>query len=781
MGLYLKDKKVSPAIIQKENIVKLNPPIQVIDWDSDTLYTVPNPGIVLPSYKLETNINDELDTKICNTYGTQSTIGKYTFEFNQFVGGSVLKTDLSTLNSGVYNIKGKQIPIASTYTDSVGKFNSLEFNVLNEFGESNYSAPVRYERWNYTNNTTDIKLEGSTSGILNSHKYDEGLLYTYNKSINYDFNLNPSGKGVDYSNTVSYSIINCEKSVNSLICNGYYSGSSFAKISFTLNADTDIKVKYQITKSADSSCLILICPIDTDYTSFSYNSKLSNPAVSFGTTTDFEEKEFSFGTLSAGEHYYFIQFFCGSHYRRNDWNATITPVFEEISTGKYLPADITVVNDNNPNPEYEYDPYTGKFKISMTGNITMSAAASNNEVLTKFLITPSTWDVNTSILSWKPYTLLGIVYHIQTPDGKEYTTTETSFNLSGKLGEPSIEYKTVKLWVSYEGQLSGKTTLKLTYNPGYNTINNIVIDYSLGITNSIDYIFLETDDYYFAVYASRMYKIDKKTKDVNALDSSISVPNVAFNIYPYKDKYYAITVNPGSRYCYVYDKDFATFKNYYIGSPNGNCYNLNIFGTDYIVFQHWGSQKISFYSFLTNTYKEKLLPMANSYSYNFQRNFIFVKDDILYIICKNTENKVTILEINYTDIADSLTNTDDINVYNEHTSNIINNSSINCAPYIFDDLIIFDGGTFNIKTKEFSTDKYSFTAAFTGFVRSLGNNRYIEQTSKNNFLSYYLDKTKKEVKSDTISNYNISSNIYNGRIVCTESNKSQYNFKYFIP
>lgn len=376
MGLYLKDKKVSPAIIQKENIVKLIKPLQLIDWNNDVIYSAVADDIVLQRSNMEFNINNEVKQKSeIGILMSADKIGPFTYNTNYYKhDGPALRYELSSLPSGKYDIKSRHLAPTDFY--NLGSVNGNNFTNTNKYINSDYSDVLHYERCNYINNIINLGLDGIISGTLNNHKYDEGKLLDYNKSINYNFNLDPSNNGVSDTNK-TFVVFKTIKSEDSLICSGYYHGSSFAKISFTLDAETEIKVKYQITKSSSTTPTLLICPIDKNYTSFGYSSKLASPVVSFNTTTDFEEKEYSFGAVSAGEHFYFVQFYNYGGDYRNKWSASITPIFEKISIGKYLPADITVVNSNNPNPVYIYNNQTGEFKIPMTGNITMTAVGSD--------------------------------------------------------------------------------------------------------------------------------------------------------------------------------------------------------------------------------------------------------------------------------------------------------------------------------------------------------------------------------------------------------------------
>ena len=382
MGLYLGNKKVSPAIIEKTNRYKLGKPIIDIDWNSDKLRAQANPFLqgyaqYVDIYQNETKIDKYFYFRMSTTSNDMNP-----FRVNSLSYETDNDFDLSILSAGKYNFKCKsrvdfKEGINYSPLNNRNISHKFEYPDSNLIDDSDFSDSVYYERWNYTNNTTNLKIDGiPMSGSLNYTKYDEGKLLDYNKSIIYDFNLDPSGNGDSDINNF-FVVQKTIKSEDSLICPGYYYCNSFAKISFTLDTDTEVKVKYQITKSSSTTPTILICPIDKNYTSFSYSSKLSSPVVSFNTKTDFEEKEYSFGTLSAGEHFYFIEFYNYGNDFRNSWNATITPVFEKIPIGKYLPADITVENSNYPNPVYIYNNQTGEFKIPMTGNITMTAVGSD--------------------------------------------------------------------------------------------------------------------------------------------------------------------------------------------------------------------------------------------------------------------------------------------------------------------------------------------------------------------------------------------------------------------
>ena len=479
MAMYLGTQKITPALIEEKPYLKLGKPKVLLNYEKDTLQVVPNPYTFhLAPGLTELYINDVKDSTF--QIGNSIIIDSDRLPPSCRLQQTQTIKDLNSFSIGVYNFKAQtsldaQHGVISYDTSSFGSFEApiQKSNLKN----SDFSDEVIYEKWSYTNSLTDLSTN-SITGVLNNSKYDEGIITTYKKTINYKYDLNPSKNGsLNYDD--SFVSLVAQMKDDSLICNGYYYSSSFAKISFTLTEDIEVKVKYQITQSTDKTPTILITPIDKSFSSFGYSSKLSDPVVSFSTTTDFAEKEYSFGTLSAGEHFYFVQFFnYGSDFRKR-WNAIVTPYFEKIELGKNLPANITVTYNRNyenhpdteekPVADYEYDPYTGKFKIPIVGNITMTAVGSSNVVLNRLMITPTTWDVGTSTLTWE-YSINNATYHIQTPGGNEYTTTEKSFDFTGKLGAASSDfedYKLVKIWATTSNNQSGITKLKLIYNPGF--------------------------------------------------------------------------------------------------------------------------------------------------------------------------------------------------------------------------------------------------------------------------------------------------------------------------
>lgn len=773
MGLYLKDKKVSPAIIQKEPVMKLGKPICAIDWDTDKLYIAPNPNIILIHGKFELDINGEKSQLSHGYTNGVLNVGPFKYTYDSYnTAGAIPSYDLSQLSTGKYNIKAKELKTDELKLGLNSKFNGIAFEEpKNTYVDSDYSDILKYERYTYTNSVTNLFVN-NPSGSLNSHKYNEGKLLTVQKIPKFTNSKEESNHGFDLDENIL-------TSTNNKLGNSF----SYAKITFTLESDTEIVLKCRSYGESGYDYGI-VSKIDIELSKSQTDDGATNSTKvlhNFKNEVSENWVDISFGTVTAGEHFFTIKYVKDSAGDKNDDNFKVQlpdMFFQIIDSGKYLPADIAVSNSNYPDPEYEYDPYTGKFKIPMTGNITMTAVGSDKELLAKFSITPSNWDVNTSILSWEPYNSLGVAYHIQTPDGTEYTTTKTSFDLTGKLGEPSTEYKTVKLWVAYNGNVSAKTTLKLIYNPGYEKINNIFEDYPYRTWGSKFFTLLETDDNIYAYASNAIYEINKLTGEFSPYIKTSILPTGAFSYFYNNDKHYYISESS----LYAFSNDLKTSTKCNIGS---RIYNHYIFG-EYLAYQKWTNDfsigKLEFYSFANNTYVEKTLP--SDYNYNYQDSYIFAKNsNILYILCKDSSNNTTILEVNYNDVSNDLSNTGTLATSNIYTSDIKANSlGTESAGFIFDDLIIFRGGTFNIKTKEFSTDKYSFTKlnAIDNY-QSIGDNRYIINTGRA-LLSLYLNKNTKSVILVNIKGYNCHSNIYNGKIV---SNSSQTNsditIKYFIP
>ena len=482
--------------------LKLGRPAVAIDWDNEVLNVIGNPYYVTPQTNAKYTISiDGVETEVSGYVTSNPTTNNSTIRPNNFYNYQVVGSKLNTLGVGDHIIKCKTKAYSMQNIDS----NGFVFDKPVGYIDSDYTDEIIFSKYSCTNNVASLGLDGETSGALNSHKYDAGTLLTYNPSIRYSYNLNPSGNGITDENK-PFNIVKMKRAGKSLVTVGYYYSSSFAKVSFTLSEAKEVKVKYQITKSSSTTPSIVIGPMDTNYTSFSYSSKLSNAVVTYNTTTDFEEKEYSFGTLEPGEHFYFVEFYCyGTDYYKQ-WSASITPVFNEIQTGQYPPADITVTNSNETVATYTYDPYTGEFSIPMTGNITMTATGVDQPILEKLIVTPSTWDVHTSILTWD-YPVADVTYHIQTPDGQEYTTTEKQYNLTGKLGEASGDYKQVKIWAVSPDNMSGKTIINLIYNPNNEFFNKhreekIIKNYSSSNMFEFNY---KNDVYILNGYANSEY------------------------------------------------------------------------------------------------------------------------------------------------------------------------------------------------------------------------------------------------------------------------------------
>ena len=108
MGLYLKDKKISPALITTDNTIKTGAPICKIDYDKDRLYIFPNPYTPITSGGFQTYVNGELDSRFANAFtGYNTAFKKGPFICNMLVynESSVKDFDLSVLGAGKYDIQ----------------------------------------------------------------------------------------------------------------------------------------------------------------------------------------------------------------------------------------------------------------------------------------------------------------------------------------------------------------------------------------------------------------------------------------------------------------------------------------------------------------------------------------------------------------------------------------------------------------------------------------------------------------------------------------------------
>ena len=439
--------------------IKLLPPTCWIDWDTDEFYITPNPytcGNLNSSFNI--SIDGQIQKYDINTGNVDfNNIGSYDARFGKTEGKIISLSDLAVGNHTI----SAQTVFRSINTKGVYKSSTLitEYKKPTGFINSDYSDAITYSKYNFTNTVQNLGLEGKTSGVLNNHKYDTGKLLTDILEIKYT----NSAEGSTYGFSSDGAILT---STNA----GTYSSFSYAKISFTLDAATELVLKCR-SYGENRYDFGLVSKIDTELAKSTAAD--STALYSFQDKSSPNWVDVSFGTVSAGSHYFTIKYVKDSGGNSGDDNFKVElpeSLVSKIPTGKYLPYDITVTNSNETIPTYIYDPYTGEFSIPMTGNITMAAIGADQPLLDKLMITPSTWDVHTSTLTWE-YSVPDVTYHIQTPDGQEYTTTEKQYNLTGKLGEASSDYKQVKIWAVLADNMSGKTLINLIYNPNNEFFN----------------------------------------------------------------------------------------------------------------------------------------------------------------------------------------------------------------------------------------------------------------------------------------------------------------------
>ena len=476
--MYLGTQKITPALVEEKSYLKLGKPKVLLDYDNDTLKVVPNPYTFnLVTGLTELYINDVKDS----TFNVINTTTHYSANVPPRYGCTLNSKDLTSLAAGVYNFKAntiKQSSINDYSTSNVGAFETpIE---INNIKDSDFSDEISYERWNYSitlDSTISQFYSDPLRGTLNNAQYLTGIIAVSGTIPKFTV----SKENAVYEFTLDKNILT---STNNKINNSF----SYAKISFTLENDAEFIIKGRSYGESNYDFGI-VSTLDNELVK-SNTEDSTNVLYSFKGKSSANWVNISFGTVSAGSHFFTIKYKKDASGDTDDDNFKVELpdiLFSEVSTGKYLPSDISVKYNRNyeghsdteekPVVNYEYDAYTGKFKIPMVGNITMTAISNESPLLDKLAITPATWDAGTAILKWK-YSVNNATYHIQTPDGKEYTTTEKSFNFTNKLGEPSSDfedYKLVKIWATSTGIQSeipysfqsGITKLKLIYNPNF--------------------------------------------------------------------------------------------------------------------------------------------------------------------------------------------------------------------------------------------------------------------------------------------------------------------------
>ena len=357
--------------------LKLLPPTCWIDWDNDKYCVLPNPytsGGINISENID--INGEIITKDPDSNGgnyNSNNIGNYkTFMFYN----NPISHYLSYLNAGSYKIKSsskfKNVP-KEIYYNGVS-FNDEQIVAHTRpvgYLDSDYSDEIVYERWNFTNSVQDLILVGQASGILNNHKYDAGRLLDYNLELKYTNSAEGSTYGFDADQLLLTSTNN-----------GKSNSFSYAKISFTLDSDTEIILKCR-SYGENNYDYGIVSKIDKELSKSTSNDGATGSDLvlhNFKTESSPDWKNVTFGTVSAGAHYFTLKYVKDSGGNSFDDNFKVElpeTLTSKISIGKYLPQDITVTNSNDSNPIYSYSNVTGEFSIAMTGNITMTAVGSN--------------------------------------------------------------------------------------------------------------------------------------------------------------------------------------------------------------------------------------------------------------------------------------------------------------------------------------------------------------------------------------------------------------------
>lgn len=685
MAMYLGTQKITPAIIEKKTTLKLLPPKMIFDKNINQFTILTNP---FSEYGKAQGIEFyDGDTLIERRDPNAST----SVNFPGGVSGTFWHISnniysLPSVDYGPHNFKAKSV--VNNYSQSA-VYNSNTFDINSQtIEDSDFSEGITLNRYNYRIVSSALYTTPDKNQIVPKweNEYIEGNISNY--TIENKFTI--SSEGAAYGFSVKDNVLT---SANK----GKSNTVAYVKVSFTLEADTDLTIKarsygesnydYGVISEIDTS---LSTGTTEDTTNVKYNFKGKSSANWI---------DISYGTLSAGNHFFTAKYLKDSSGDNNDDTLMIELPESFINKvyleNTYLPKDIIVKNFENPDfsgnstpsNEYEYDPYTGDFKVKITGYTNIRINASTTPLLDKLTITPSTWDTKTSILKWE-YPLENITYHITTPDGNEYTTTEKSFDFTGKLGEPSAEYKNIKIYAQNDTSISGTVKISLIYNPNFNTVlfNGVEsANDAFGLPNSargLNLIYRKDNIiYYINNYNYKIYTLDINTGENTEVSEAYSdlsgrvVTKVINNKIYFCDSTffleYDITTKKATQYTTeAYSKNFEIYDHYVITST-GYKLDLNTNtstriindATTYAISNIYATSKILLisqrniyeYDIAANTSTKICTTSLTLNISNDNRNTGYRNGNFLYLFGLGTSDCSYLYKINLTDGASEQT------------------------------------------------------------------------------------------------------------------------------
>lgn len=333
-----------------------------------------------------------------------------------------------------------------TTPSSNGDFDTT-VNIYN--GTTLYKTFATTGSWSMENNTTInetyvfsaslsgknfVELDKSNSFTWGKYQYDILIPNTLKCSVQtsstkyygetLEATISASGEEVEFAVANKLTITNPSSSAYTFVKTDseYYESNNkgkpstyaYARFSFTLaSATSNIIVSY-VNSSEGSYDYGTISKLDTDLGQSISEDSSSLYAGLFKGQSSTETKRIELGPCSAGTHYFTVKFKKDSSGDQgNDSLRIMRIAYRRPAVGIYLDGSASCNMENNPSPEYSWDPYTGKLVVKkIVGRFSVSIGTTD-----KKLLDAPVAKISGSVLSWGA--IEGAVSYTITWQGKE--------------------------------------------------------------------------------------------------------------------------------------------------------------------------------------------------------------------------------------------------------------------------------------------------------------------------------------------------------------------------
>lgn len=333
-----------------------------------------------------------------------------------------------------------------TTPSSNGDFDTT-VNIYN--GATLYKTFATTGSWSMENNTTlnetyvfsaslsgknFVESDKSNSFTWGKYQYDILIPNTLKCSVQtsstkyygetLEATITVSGEEVELAASNHLTVTNPSSSAYTFVKtdSGYYESNNkgksstyaYARFSFTLASDSSNVIVSYVNSGESNYDYGTISKLDTDLSQSTNDDSSSLYAGFFKGQSSTDTKRVELGPCSAGAHYFTVKFRKdGSGDNGNDSLRIMRIAYEKPAVGIYLDGSASCNMENEPSPEYSWDPYTGKIVVKkIVGKFSVSISDTD-----KKLLDAPVAKLSGSVLSWGA--IEGAVSYTITWQGKE--------------------------------------------------------------------------------------------------------------------------------------------------------------------------------------------------------------------------------------------------------------------------------------------------------------------------------------------------------------------------